>query len=138
MPDQVSRMGAKVEKLLENSAVWIAAVLVAACVLGRLFNKDDAAIVKATGDRVMCGLLALPLIAHAVHGAYPMLPLQLVLLAPAPLLIYTFMLAFTDFREEKGNKVTAYLAENFSRVLFVAVVLFFGAYGAGVASVFSG
>jgi hypothetical protein len=70
----------------------LALLLVAGTVLGRLHEKGEA---TAVGDRVMCGLLSLPLIALGVHYAFPQHPVWTVV-APVPVLIYTLLLATTE------------------------------------------
>ena len=86
------------------------AVLLVGAVFGRLHGASgdkNAAI----GDRVMCGLLALPLIALAIRVAFPASPFFWALLGPAPVLIYTVLLATT----EQGGM------SRFTRTLLIAV-----------------
>lgn len=60
------------DELFENGLGLAAALFVAACVLGVLWGKDGAGQpVKAVGDRVACGLFAMPLIAVAVYESFP-------------------------------------------------------------------
>jgi ABC-type dipeptide/oligopeptide/nickel transport system permease subunit len=70
-------------------------VLVVGAVFGRLHGSDGAA-VKAVGDRVACGLLAMPLISLAVHLAFPSARPAWILSAPLPLAVYVVLLAGTD------------------------------------------
>lgn len=70
-------------------------VLVVGTLFGRLHSSDSAE-VKATGDRVACGLLAIPLISLAVRLAFPTVPIGWALAAPLPLLTYVVLLAGTD------------------------------------------
>src|SRR6516164_9920672 len=73
----------------------LAVILLVGAVFGRLHGASgdkNAAI----GDRVMCGLLALPLIALAIRLAFPASPFFWALLGPAPVLIYTVLLATTE------------------------------------------
>jgi ABC-type dipeptide/oligopeptide/nickel transport system permease subunit len=87
----------------------LAVILLVGAVFGRLHGASgdkNAAI----GDRVMCGLLALPLIALAIRVAFPASPFW-ALLGPAPVLIYTVLLATT----EQGGM------SHFTRTLLIAV-----------------
>jgi len=70
-------------------------VLVVGAVFGRLHGSDSAAI-KPIGDRVACGLLALPLISLAVRLAFPSAHWAWALSAPLPLAFYVILLAGTD------------------------------------------
>ncbi len=71
------------------------AILVIGAVFGRLHGSENAP-VKAVGDRVACGLLSVPLISVAVALAFPSLNIAWALAAPAPMLLYTGLLAATD------------------------------------------
>lgn len=82
------------EKVLGGIAALLL-VLVVGTVFGRLHGSDSAAI-KPIGDRVACGLLALPLISLAVRLAFPSAHLAWALSAPLPLAIYVVLLAGTD------------------------------------------
>jgi hypothetical protein len=82
------------EKVLGGVAALLI-VLVVGAVFGRLHGSDSAA-VKPIGDRVACGLLALPLISLAVRLAFPAAHLAWVLSAPLPLAVYVVLLAGTD------------------------------------------
>jgi hypothetical protein len=99
------------DKILTGLAS-LALILVAGAVFGRLHgggqNKN-----AAIGDRVMCGLLTLPLIALAVRLAFPQSSFFWALLGPAPVLIYTVLLATT----EQGGM------SHFTRTLLIAVGL---------------
>lgn len=97
------------EKILTGLAS-LALILIVGAVFGRLHGAGD---VKnaAVGDRVMCGLLSLPLIALAVRLAFPQRPFLWALVAPVPVLIYTVLLATT----EKGGM------SYFTRTLLIAV-----------------
>ncbi len=97
------------DKVLTGLASLTVILLVGA-VFGRLHGASgdkNAAI----GDRVMCGLLALPLIALAIRLAFPASPFFWALLGPAPVLIYTVLLATT----EQGGM------SHFTRILLIAV-----------------
>lgn len=70
-------------------------VLIVGTLFGRLHSSDTAEI-KATGDRVACGLLAIPLISLAVRLAFPAAAVGWAIAAPLPLLTYVVLLAGTD------------------------------------------
>ena len=70
-------------------------VLVVGTLFGRLHGSTGGE-VKACGDRVACGLLALPLISLAVHLVFPSANLAWALTAPLPLAVYVVLLAGTD------------------------------------------
>ena len=82
------------EKVLAGVA-GLLVILIVGTLFGRLHAKDDATI-KPVGDRVACGLLALPLISVAVRLAFPSASLVWVLGAPLPLAVYVVLLAGTD------------------------------------------
>jgi hypothetical protein len=101
----------------------LALLFIAGAVLGRLHEKSGE---TAIGDRVMCGLLSLPLIALGVYYALPQRSLLWALAAPVPVLIYTLLLA----REEKPiiSKFTRNLliGVGFTYVLMLLAVLLSG------------
>ncbi len=77
-------------------------LFVSGAVFGRLHNsKTDKS--TPVGDRVMCGLLALPLIALAVRYALPEISGRWAIVAPAPLAIYIVLLAATDMKRPIGR-----------------------------------
>jgi ABC-type dipeptide/oligopeptide/nickel transport system permease subunit len=82
------------DKVLAGIASLVVILLVGA-VFGRLHGAGGDTH-TAIGDRVMCGLLALPLIALAIRVAFPASPFFWALLGPAPILIYTVLLATTE------------------------------------------
>jgi hypothetical protein len=73
----------------------LAMILVAGAVFGRLHGAGETRNV-AIGDRVMCGLLALPLIALGIRLAFPQSSFFWALHGPAPVLVYTVLLATTE------------------------------------------
>lgn len=70
-------------------------VLLVGTLFGRVHGSAGGE-VKAVGDRVACGLLALPLISVAVRLAFPSAALVWALAAPLPLALYVLLLAGTD------------------------------------------
>lgn len=82
------------EKILGGLAALIT-VFVVGCVFGRV--SGDNTTNKMTGDRVMSGLIALPLISLAVHYALPKdVNIVWAIIAPVPLAIYVLLLAGSD------------------------------------------
>lgn len=82
----------------ENVLVGVTAlllVLVVGTIFGRLHGSDDTRI-EPIGDRVACGLLALPLVTVAVSIAFPTVSLAWALAAPTPLALYVVLLAGID------------------------------------------
>jgi ABC-type dipeptide/oligopeptide/nickel transport system permease subunit len=94
----------------------LAMILIVGAVFGRLYGTTKQERDMALGDRVMCGLLALPLMALAIHLALPQSGPYWMLLGPAPVLIYTVRLA----AEEKcpGKK---WGISDFTRTLLVVI-----------------
>ncbi|SDC79749.1 hypothetical protein SAMN05428966_102358 [Massilia sp. PDC64] len=85
------------DELFENGLGLAAALFVAACVLGVLWGKDgQGQPIKAVGDRVACGLFAMPLVSMAVHENFPDISNWWSVAAPIPLGIYVVLLACTD------------------------------------------
>ncbi|OGP89036.1 MAG: hypothetical protein A2031_01825 [Deltaproteobacteria bacterium RBG_19FT_COMBO_43_11] len=90
------------EKVLGGVAVLLI-MLVAGTVFGRVHGSNSATI-NPLGDRVACGLLALPLISLAVLLAFPSAHLVWALSAPLPLAIYVVLLAGTEFKWKISKK----------------------------------
>lgn len=100
------------EKALVGIAA-IMAILVVGAVLGRVHGeKQDQ--VKAIGDRVMCGLLSLPLISVCVWRVFPQSHIFWVLASPLPMALYTLLLAGTDMNWK-------FAKEHFVRSLLISV-----------------
>ena len=93
--------------------VAITTLLLAGAILGRVHGPATSS-VKPIGDRVMCGLLALPLISLLVHLTLPTVHLAWALAAAAPMAIYTVLLAGTDL----GWTISS---RHFTKALVVAV-----------------
>lgn len=89
-------------KLLGGIAGFLLVLLVGT-LFGRVHGSSDDRD-KAVGDRVACGLLAVPLISVAVHFAFPQAHLAWALAAPVPLLVYVVLLAGTDMQWEVSEK----------------------------------
>jgi hypothetical protein len=111
--------GAEVDTIWGNGLAFVTMFFVAACVLGMLWKKDPEQQIKAIGDRIACGLFALPLVSICVQRAFPNASRAWILLAPLPLAIYVILLALSDTEPEKRPKFIAH----FSRILVVAILL---------------
>lgn len=107
------------ELLSENGIAFLAVFFIAASVLGVLWEKDKGREIEAVGDRVACGLFAIPLISAAVHQAAPCASAPWVLAAPLPLVFYVALLAYGDKKEPPPFK------EHFSRILLIATLLLY-------------
>jgi len=110
------------EKVLGGVAALLI-VLVVGAVFGRLHGSDSAAI-KPIGDRVACGLLALPLISLAVRLAFPSAHLAWTLSAPLPLAVYVVLLAGTDIGWPIAKK-------HFTSTLIVGAMVIYVAMAVG-------
>ncbi len=102
------------EKEILSGVAALLAVLVVGAVFGRLHGSENAP-VKALGDRVACGLLSVPLISVAVALAFPSLNLAWALAAPAPMLLYTGLLAAIDAK-------WSFAVKHFTSTLFLGSV----------------
>jgi hypothetical protein len=81
-----------VEENIVGGLAGIAAAFVAGAVFGRVAGTDS----RAIGDRVMSGLIAIPLISLAVNKAFPEAGIGWAIAAPVPLVIYLFLLYGSD------------------------------------------
>lgn len=80
----------------------LATLFISGAVFGRL-HDSAAQESRAIGDRVICGLLALPLIALAVRYGVPGISARWALLAPVPLAIYVLLLGGTDSKSPNSR-----------------------------------
>lgn len=94
-------------------------VLIVGALFGRLHGSDSAGI-KPVGDRVACGLLALPLISIAVALAFPTAHFAWIIWAPLPLATYVVLLAGT----ESGWSLAT---RHFTRTLIIGVGVIYAA-----------
>jgi hypothetical protein len=108
------------EKVLGGLAGLIA-LFVSGAVFGRLVGETKAES-PAVGDRIMCGLLAIPLIAFAARYALPGVTLGWALAIPAPLAVYIVLLACTD-KDFSSDRVHAFVTGNFIALLIMLVGL---------------
>ena len=90
------------EKFLGGLAA-ITTLLVVGAIFGRLHGSGNDS-VKRIGDRVISGLLALPLIALLADAAFPAAHIAWKLIAPVPLAVYTVLLAGTDLKWKLSEK----------------------------------
>jgi len=100
-------------------------VLLVGTLFGRLHGSAGGE-VKAVGDRVACGLLAVPLVSLAVRLAFPTVHLAWALSAPFPLVVYVVLLAGTDM----GWKVSQ---KYFTLSLVLASLVAYSAMAVGAA-----
>jgi hypothetical protein len=103
----------------------IPVLFVAASVLGILWGKEDKGEVKAVGDRVACGLFAIPLISVAVHENFPLASRGWVVVAPLPLVIYLILLALTDM-----DSPPPLVKQHFSRIMLGGTLLVYVGFAA--------
>jgi hypothetical protein len=81
------------DKVLAGVASVVTLFIVGA-VFGRVAGTDKGG-EPLVGDRVMSGLIALPLVSIVVHYMVPNAPMGWVIVAPTPLLAYLLLLAGT-------------------------------------------
>jgi hypothetical protein len=130
------------DKIVGGIAAF-ALILVVGAVFGRLHGAKNGGEGAAIGDRVMFGLLSLPVIALAARLAFPQLHWW-ALAAPVPILLYTVLLALTENRplpaptgrpNSTVDRAGYFVVKNFTPTLFIAVVvayivmIFFAAFG---------
>lgn len=104
--------------MLEKVTVGIA-TFAAALIIGAVFGRLHKGTPQPIGDRVLSGLLSLPLILILVHLAFPCLHTSLKLIAPVPMAIYTVSLASTDWKWKQNKK------DPFTRNLVIAVLVLY-------------
>ena len=109
------------DELSDNGLAFVTVFFVAASVLGMLWGKDGGQQIRAIGDRVACGLFAIPLISISVQQAFPYVSRAWVLLAPLPLVIYVILLALSDREPARLPKFMVH----FSRYLAGFTLLFY-------------
>lgn len=110
--------------ILAGLSTFIVLLLVGA-IFRRLHGSVDA--LNPLGDRVACGLLAVPLIALLVRLAFPEQDPGWALAAPLPVLVYTALLAGVDAK-------SVLIKTHFTTILFgilVSLYLFGAAYFIG-------
>jgi hypothetical protein len=113
--------------ILAGLSTFIVLLLVGA-IFRRLHGSADG--LNPLGDRVACGLLAMPLISLLVRLAFPEEDPGWALAAPLPVLVYTALLAGVD-----AKSVT--IKNHFTKILFgtlLALYLFGAAYFIGAHS----
>jgi hypothetical protein len=110
-----------VEKIWDNGLAFVTLFFVAASVLGMLWGKEDEKQIKAIGDRVACGLFAVPLIAVSVQQTFPDAAPAWVLMAPLPLVVYVILLSLSDRTPERRPAFIVH----FSRILVVILLVLY-------------
>ncbi len=78
----------------EGGLAAVTSVLVV-LLIAAIFNRVHGQGVNVKGDRVIAGLLALPLITLWVHLVFPKASLWWALLAPLPLAVYVVLFSLT-------------------------------------------
>lgn len=110
------------EKVLAGLAAVVTVFIVGA-VFGRV-SGDDPTKHPMIGDRVMSGLIAIPLVSIAFHYLLPKAPIGWAVAAPVPLAIYVVLLAGTD--EKFASAPWRNLSESrFVQTLLLAVGSFY-------------
>ena len=94
-------------------------LLLVAAVFGRIHRQEGAS-VESLGDRIISGLLALPLVSCWVMLVFPAASIGWVLAAPVPLAFYLVLLAGTD--PERGFEV---VRERFTQILLASVGVYY-------------
>jgi hypothetical protein len=89
--------------------------------IAAIFNRVHGEGVNRTGDRVISGLLALPLITIWVTLVLPAANIVWALLAPLPLFLYVWLLPFTSTDERKRLCRENLKDDPFSRTLLVII-----------------
>ena len=107
---------------VNTALAGITIALLAGAVVGRLYPTDTRA--GPVGDRVFCGLLALPLIAVLTHQVFPEAHTAWKLLAPTPVAIYALLLAGTDWKLPfvKEN----FVKDHFTLLLVTSIAAVYG------------
>lgn len=113
------------EESIAGGLAGIAAVFVAGAVFGRVAGRDS----DAMGDRVMSGLIAIPLVSLAVHAAFPEADLGWALAAPVPIVIYLFLLYGTDDKFPNA-RVREAIKKRFVYLLVLSVGTFYAVLAA--------
>lgn len=99
------------------SFIGLLTVLLIALIFGRIHkSKNSNQKIKHLGDRVIAGLLAVPLISIILKLIFFDTCIVVLLAAPLPVFIYTAFLAYQDIKEEKNKFKT------FTGGLFISVV----------------
>lgn len=91
-------------------------IFVVGAVFGRVAGTSDT----ARGDRVMSGLIAMPLIAVATRLAIPGVSIAWAIAAPLPIGVYVILLAYTDSTLPESTLKTL-AKSHFSRTLLFAI-----------------
>jgi len=102
---------------LEYKVLGGVATLLAVLVVGAVFGRLHGTNYGQIGDRVACGLFALPLIILAVHLAFPGACVLWLVLAPLPLAGYVALLAGTDKRMRISKNLSAISRKRFTFAL---------------------
>jgi predicted ester cyclase len=88
--------------------------------IAAIFNRVHGQGINAKGDRIIAGLLALPLITFWVRLVFPNVKLWWALLAPVPLAIYLVLFSFTDVSEPRFSPKNLIRSDPFTLALLVS------------------
>jgi len=100
-------------------------IFVVGAIYGRLHQSKSDEPIKAVGDRVVSGLLALPLISFLIFSVVPEIHIAWAFLAPLPLAWYVILLAGTDIEWSWClNEFTKYLLLGFGFIYLLWSVAF--------------
>ena len=105
----------------------VTVALLAGAVLGRLHPGSGE--LGPIGDRVFCGLLAVPWFVLLAHSVFPVAHLAWKLSAPTPILVYTLLLASTEWKLPFATKhfTLSLVVSTAAIYLVAAAVLLLGA-----------
>ena len=104
------------------SLIGLLTVLLVALIFGRIHrSKGDSGKVPQIGDRVIAGLLAIPLISVIIWLMFPAAHLAVLFVAPIPVFIYTAFLAYQDVK----NEPIKVKVKTFTGALFLSVFVYY-------------
>jgi hypothetical protein len=103
----------------------VLSLLLVAAIFGRLHQQADTS-VEPLGDRLISGLLAIPLISCWVKLVFPDADILWVLAAPLPLAVYLVLLAGTDKEKEFFNWTSKFSGRMF--IIIGTIYLIFAVF----------
>ena len=105
------------------SLIGLLTVLLVALIFGRIHrSKGEGGAIKLLGDRVIAGLLAVPLISVIIKLMFPAAHLMILITAPLPVFIYTAFLVHEDVKG-KTNKIRDFTGGLFLSVIAAYVII---------------
>ena len=106
------------------SLIGLLTILLVALVFGRIHqSKDGSNAIPTLGDRVIAGLLAMPLVSVIGKLIFTNAHIVVLMVIPLPVFIYTVFLTYQDVKD-KENRVL-----NFTGGLFLCVLLSYAVIG---------